>query len=171
MIKRPSESGVRPSIESIERQIATASTVVNYCNNVTECRRVQVLKHFAETFDKKKCGEVADTTCDNCSSEDPVAMRDVTMEAKNAYSLARDFQARGIKITPTGFREVLKGSSSGKKHQSQPQFGSASDLSQELIDQMIHKLCEKGLLRIEQEKNQVTDYHADYVYVRLFESF
>lgn len=57
--------------------------VVQYCENVTECRRVQLLHYFGETdFDPSQCRSRPDTVCDTCVSSGSFVYRDITSEAK-----------------------------------------------------------------------------------------
>ena len=43
--------------------------MVSYCENTTDCRRVQQLEYFGEYFDKSACKEYPGATCDNCSTK------------------------------------------------------------------------------------------------------
>ena len=57
--------------------------VVQYCENQTECRRVQVLHYFGETnFDSSHCRAVSETTCDNCQSSLTYTNKDVREDAR-----------------------------------------------------------------------------------------
>lgn len=57
--------------------------VVQYCENVTECRRVQLLHYFGETdFDPSQCRSRPDTVCDTCASSGSFVYKDITSEAK-----------------------------------------------------------------------------------------
>ncbi|KAG1709138.1 Bloom syndrome [Nymphon striatum] len=40
--------------------------MVRYCENETDCRRVQQLEYFGEVFDKNNCLTYKKTICDNC---------------------------------------------------------------------------------------------------------
>ena len=42
--------------------------MVHYCENVTDCRRSQLLEYFGEVFDRKQCHSNPAALCDNCSS-------------------------------------------------------------------------------------------------------
>ena len=53
-----------------ERQRANLDHMVRYCENMTDCRRQQVLSYFNERFDSAACRK----TCDNCASNDSTAM-------------------------------------------------------------------------------------------------
>ena len=41
-------------------------SMVRYCENKSDCRRVLQLQYFGEVFDTSKCGEMKLTKCDNC---------------------------------------------------------------------------------------------------------
>lgn len=57
--------------------------VVQYCENVTECRRVQLLHYFGEMdYDPSQCRSRADSMCDTCASSDSFVYKDITSEAK-----------------------------------------------------------------------------------------
>lgn len=57
--------------------------VVQFCENQTECRRVQLLHYFGETnYDKSECHQRQDTVCDNCSNTLDYVEKDVTEDAK-----------------------------------------------------------------------------------------
>ena len=44
--------------------------MVQYCENIADCRRAQVLHYFGEHhFSRERCNIVAGAICDNCSSK------------------------------------------------------------------------------------------------------
>ena len=44
--------------------------MVQYCENIADCRRAQVLHYFGEHhFNRERCNIVAGAICDNCSSK------------------------------------------------------------------------------------------------------
>ena len=51
--------------------------MVQYCENETDCRRVQLLEYFAEQFDPALC-RGGTTPCDNCQSKVSYHSEDVT---------------------------------------------------------------------------------------------
>jgi len=60
--------------EQKERQRNMLSTVTAFCDNQSDCRRVEILRYFGETFIKAQCN----ATCDNCRSEDTFELKDFT---------------------------------------------------------------------------------------------
>jgi bloom syndrome protein len=60
--------------EQKERQRNMLSTVTAFCDNQSDCRRVEILRYFGETFTKAQCN----ATCDNCRSKDSFELKDFT---------------------------------------------------------------------------------------------
>jgi len=57
--------------------------VVQYCENVTECRRVQLLHYFGEMdFDPSQCHSRSDSMCDTCAASVSFVYKDITSDAK-----------------------------------------------------------------------------------------
>ena len=54
------------------------SRVVDYCLNVTECRRCLMLKYFSEVFSRENCGVPKGILCDTCKQPQAVEIVDVT---------------------------------------------------------------------------------------------
>jgi bloom syndrome protein len=63
--------------EQKERQRNMLGTVTAFCDNQSDCRRVEILRYFGETFSKAQCN----ATCDNCKSEDQFEQKDFTKYA------------------------------------------------------------------------------------------
>lgn len=63
--------------------------VLQFCLNVTDCRRTQVLAYFGEDFPRHKCHK----TCDVCFKGDRLEQRDVTKLAKAATQLVQEIQS------------------------------------------------------------------------------
>ncbi|NXD30543.1 BLM protein, partial [Spelaeornis formosus] len=59
-------------------------SMVHYCENVVECRRVQLLAYFGETnFNPNFCKDHPEVICDNCSRKKDYKSRNVTEDVKN----------------------------------------------------------------------------------------
>lgn len=164
MIERPDKVNVPPDPDSIKRQTAAVRAVVDYCLNISECRRVQLLHYFDERFDKKKCLR----GCDNCANPIPLVTRDVTHEASLAVELVKSFQSKGEQVTVAHCRDILKGSKTAaikaRQHEKIPLHGSARDMPSELLEQMFRRLCLVDIL-FENSVIQPSGFHIEYVMV------
>ena len=70
--------------------------VVGYCENLTDCRRVQLLHYFGETkFDSADCAANESTVCDNCELSNDSAVRDCTAVSKLIVRGVKDVVHRG----------------------------------------------------------------------------
>lgn len=163
MIERPDSNNNTPSRETIDRQTAAARAVVDYCTG-SECRRVELLHYFDEKFDKTLCNQ----GCDNCDNPLPLNTRDVTKEAKEAVKLVQSLQGREL-VTLTQCRDVLRGANTAlmrnKHFDRERMFGSARELTVELLDTLLRKLCMMDVLT-EHSVQQASGFHNEYVRVR-----
>lgn len=71
------------SADQKNRQYNMLRQVVQYCENKSDCRRVQVLAYFNEKFPREKCN----STCDNCTSTSTFQSVDFTEFAAAAVKL------------------------------------------------------------------------------------
>lgn len=164
MIERPDRDNIQATPESIARQTAAARAVVDYCMNISDCRRIQLLHYFDEKFEKKSCGR----GCDNCAHLVPLVTRDVTTEARAAVELVRSFQAKRESVTLIQCRDILRGAKTAavksKQYDKLHFYGMGQDMPSELLEQMIRRLCLDDVLR-ENPVMQSSGYHTDYVVV------
>ncbi|XP_053220772.1 recQ-like DNA helicase BLM isoform X2 [Podarcis raffonei] len=66
-------------------------SMVHYCENIVECRRVQLLAYFGETgFNSRFCKEHPEVTCDNCSRKQDYKPRNVTEDVKNIVRFVQE---------------------------------------------------------------------------------
>lgn len=50
-----------------ETHVNNLYSMVHYCENITECRRVQLLAYFGEVgFNPDFCKKYPEVSCDNC---------------------------------------------------------------------------------------------------------
>lgn len=106
-----------------KRQIEMLQMVVQYCENKAECRRVQVLRYFGESFPDAQCQE----SCDNCCSGIeyvPVDITDMAIAALNVVSQLNEktllycidvFRGSASKAHKESGSEHLEGYGAGKK--------------------------------------------------------
>ncbi|NWI40974.1 BLM protein, partial [Picathartes gymnocephalus] len=66
-------------------------SMVHYCENVVECRRVQLLAYFGETnFSPTFCKDHPEVICDNCSRKKDYKSRNVTEDVKSIVCFVRE---------------------------------------------------------------------------------
>ncbi|XP_007434770.1 Bloom syndrome protein [Python bivittatus] len=66
-------------------------SMVHYCENVMECRRIQLLAYFGETgFNSRFCKEHPEVSCDNCSKQQVYKLKNVTEEVKNIVRFVKE---------------------------------------------------------------------------------
>ncbi|XP_056272456.1 recQ-like DNA helicase BLM isoform X2 [Pseudoliparis swirei] len=66
-------------------------SMVHFCENMMECRRIQLLAYFGElNFNKSFCKEHADVSCDNCARPNQYKMRNVTEDVKKIVRFAQE---------------------------------------------------------------------------------
>ncbi|NWR91109.1 BLM protein, partial [Furnarius figulus] len=66
-------------------------SMVHYCENVVECRRIQLLAYFGETnFNLTFCKDHPEVICDNCSKKKDYKSRNVTEDVKNIVRFVRE---------------------------------------------------------------------------------
>lgn len=66
-------------------------SMVHFCENMMECRRIQLLAYFGEMkFNKSFCKEHADVSCDNCAKPNQYKMRNVTEDVKKIVRFVQE---------------------------------------------------------------------------------
>ena len=121
--------------------------MVQYCENEADCRRVQLLEYFAETFDPSLCRN-GSTPCDNCQSQVPYHVEDVTelvrVIAESVTQMRRD------QYTLVQIMEALKGSSATKIVNSElaslPLYNKGSNVPKHDLERLLHMLVMKDIL-------------------------
>jgi bloom syndrome protein len=132
------------SWEQKERQKQMLRNVVQFCENKSDCRRVQVLAYFNEHFSRENC----DNNCDNCKSGSTFEMQDLTEHAKAAVRLARRLSKE--KVTLLHCVDVYRGSRSKKitdaGHDEFEEFGLGSDLERGVVERLFYRLISEDAI-------------------------
>ena len=81
--------------------------MVNFCENIVECRRVLLLRYLGEEFNRKDCKG----TCDICSMGGEVEKRNVTTSANQILKL---LSLMNEKYTLAHVVDVFRGSKKKK---------------------------------------------------------
>ncbi|XP_036909462.1 Bloom syndrome protein isoform X2 [Sturnira hondurensis] len=76
-------------------------SMVHYCENITECRRIQLLAYFGEVgFNPGFCKKHPDVSCDNCCKTKAYKTRDVTDDVKSIVRFVQEHSSsQGMRNT------------------------------------------------------------------------
>jgi bloom syndrome protein len=120
------------------------SNMIQFCENRSDCRRVQVLAYFGEKFAKEDC----EHTCDNCSSDTVFQDVDFTTQAKTAMKIVQKLQ--GQKVTLLHCVDILRGASTKKikdsGHNNVEGFGAAEDMARGEVERLYFQLLMENAL-------------------------
>ncbi|KAI4292738.1 bloom syndrome protein [Pancytospora philotis] len=123
--------------EQKQRQREDLKYVIQYCENRTDCRRVQVLRHFGEEFDAALCNK----TCDNCKKVKG-ATKDYTRQAREIMALV---QSAG-KISMIQAVDAYRGSQNKRALEFAQccNYGNGQALSRSTVERIVQTLAGKG---------------------------
>ncbi|KAJ3517802.1 hypothetical protein NLJ89_g284 [Agrocybe chaxingu] len=148
--------------ESKERQKNAVREVYQFCENTSECRRVQILQHFDERFAKSLCRR----GCDTCEADRETVSKDLTSNAVDAIKLIQLLSHRGDKLTHPQFVSVLRGANTAdvrsKGHDKLPGYASCSQLPKELLELMLSRLLYNRVIETVAEQNR-RGFHSNYL--------
>ncbi|XP_073509616.1 recQ-like DNA helicase BLM isoform X3 [Phyllobates terribilis] len=147
-------------------------SMVHYCENVLECRRMQLLAYFGETtFNPKFCKEHPRVACDNCCRTTEYKSRDVTEEVKTIVRFVQEHctsQGRGNnaknRLTLNMMVDIYLGSKSAKIQTGI--FGKGAAYSRHNAERLFRKLV---LERILDEELYITANDQAVAYMKLGE--
>lgn len=149
-------------VESATAQVEDIERVAEYCENNVDCRREQVLAYFDEQFDPAGCSG----TCDNCTSDAPATLRDLTQASVKLTLLAQQLDKRA---TRTGLIEVFidslrSGATKALNLTDVTYRGAGKDIPRELVERVVEKLIRMDILSYESKKNS-SGWSTDYITV------
>ncbi|XP_067057475.1 recQ-like DNA helicase BLM isoform X2 [Acropora muricata] len=176
-IRRMIQNSPERSADSKQVDMDNLYRVVQYCENVTECRRVQLLHYFGETdFDPSQCRSRPDTVCDTCASSGSFVYKDITSEAKAFVESVNSIVHGGSKnwrkpirsYTLNHFIDIFKGSESSRVtsegHDETPLYGLGRTYHRNDAERLGHLLVLKHVL----EEHMVFGNHDNVIsYVKL----
>ncbi|KAI0516811.1 hypothetical protein F5B22DRAFT_606586 [Xylaria bambusicola] len=120
------------SDEQKERQRHMLGVVTSFCDNQSDCRRVEILRYFGETFTKGQCRG----TCDNCMSKDQFEMKDFTTYALAVLEIVRSAE----RITLAQCTDYLMGKK--KKSDYQPVIEQYHGMARHLPKHEVHRIID-----------------------------
>lgn len=136
------------SFANKRRQKDELRNVIQFCENITDCRRQQVLLHFGENFDPKDCKN----TCDNCMKvKGKSKSSDFSDHAKNIYSLVGSIR----EMTLNNIVDIYRGSANKKssEHKNNFYYGKGMNLKRVVVERLVKALIGKGFLQERVKKN------------------
>lgn len=162
-LKRMIDDG-EGSWEQKERQRKMLRNMVQFCENRSDCRRVQILNYFNESFKKEDCNGA----CDNCNSESSFESQDFTDYAVAALQLVESL--RKDNVTLLHCVDVFRGAKSKKitdlRHCDLDQFGIGSNLDRGDIERLFYRLLSEDAIA-EHNKMNKAGFASSYVHVSL----
>lgn len=151
--------------EAIERQKDAAREVLKYCTNISECRRVQVLRHFGQDFSQCDC----QCGCDNCLDDRQLCTKDVTIVANSAIDIVQRLSDMMDRITLPQLTNVLRGTRVNELRKRGLDeiagFETCKNLSIEVVELALDRLLVLDILTISMRQTN-SGYSAEYVEVR-----
>ena len=162
-LKRMIDDG-EGSWEQKERQQKMLRNVVQFCENRSDCRRVQVLNYFNENFRAEDCNG----TCDNCNSGKHFEIEDLTEYAIAAVELVRAVQ--GNDVTLLHCVDVFRGAKTKKiadlGHTRLEHYAAGADLARGLAERIFYRLLTEDALAEHNVMNKA-GFASQYVHVSL----
>lgn len=130
-----------------ERQRQMLRNVVQYSENKSDCRRVQILAYFNEYFRREHCNK----SCDNCKSDSVFETRDFSEYASSAIKLVRHFQETlNENVTLQYCVNIFRGSVKrprSPEHRQIPWNGAGSALELAEAERLFQRLLSEGAFR------------------------
>ncbi|KAF3899246.1 Bloom syndrome protein [Trichophyton interdigitale] len=144
MIKKNKET----TYEQKQRQRQMLRHVTQFCENITDCRRAQILAYFDEKFKREDCNRA----CDNCKSDFTFEIRDFTQHAAAAVRLVENLES--AKVTVLACVDVFRGYPRQSEFSQLPEFGYGSDLERGDVERLFRHLLYEDAIEEDNVPNQ-----------------
>lgn len=157
--------GEKTSLEEKKRQEDGVRSVVRYCSNSVDCRRVQLLQYFGQNFSPSRCKK----SCDNCIDSTEVSEEDVTEHAKNIAMLVQSAVDGGSgRVTKNHCMNVFRGCNlkdiRDRHHDMLPLFRAGQHMPREKVERLFDLLLVDGILS-EQALRNTQGWTSMYIQV------
>ena len=150
------------SWEQKERQRKMLRNVVQFCENRSDCRRVQILNYFNESFKREDCNGA----CDNCNSSSAFETQDFTDYAISAIRLVREIQKQNVTLLHCV--DVFRGFKTKKVkdlgHCDVAEYGSGSSLQRGDVERLFYRLVSEDALAEHNVVNKA-GFASQYIHV------
>lgn len=127
-----------------QHQLEQLQEVREFCDNETECRRQQILRHFGEQFDPQHCRK----HCDVCLKGEVTVQQDFTDAANNLLQIVSELTMNGDTLSKTMLVDVYRGANKkevkSKGLQNNPLFSSGKCYNKDLVTRIIDQLVKLG---------------------------
>ncbi|KAG5683750.1 hypothetical protein PVAND_013015 [Polypedilum vanderplanki] len=124
--------------------------VVNFCENMIDCRRITQLNYFGEHFTREQCLANRASACDNCSRISEYKNIDATEIARTIISSVQELCERS-RFTLLHMIDVFKGAETKKVvdsgHKNTRYHGHLKQWDRTDIQRIFHKLVIENYLR------------------------
>jgi bloom syndrome protein len=126
-----------------QRQHEMLRSVLQFCENRSDCRRVQILNYFNERFTKEQC----ENTCDNCWHNYKTEVRDYTNYAAAAVKLVKEVaEMSGKGVSLIKIVDAFRGLKTVATFSELRHYGYGSKLNKGEAERVFyHLLAEDGL--------------------------
>ena len=150
------------SREQKQRQHDMLRNVIQFCENKSDCRRVQVLSYLSEPFRKEDC----DRTCDNCTSDATFEEMDLSRYAQKAIELVK--KVHDSNVTVLQCVDAFRGAKSAKikKADIDDCFGFGADLERGDVERVFNHLLEHQALQETSVSNKM-GFATNYLHVSI----
>ena len=161
-LKRMIDEG-EGSWEQKERQREMLRNVIQFCENRSDCRRVQILSYFNESFNAEECN----SACDNCNSRTVFESQDFTGYACKAIKLVK--HTEGQNVTLLHCVDVFRGAKNKKisdlRHSKLAEYGAGSALERGDVERLFYRLLSEDALAEHNLVNKM-GFAQQYIHVR-----
>ncbi|EFE36054.1 RecQ family helicase MusN [Trichophyton benhamiae CBS 112371] len=144
MIKKNKET----THEQKQRQRQMLRHVTQFCENITDCRRAQILAYFDEKFKREDCNR----TCDNCKSDFTFEIRDFTQHAAAAVRLVENLES--AKVTVLACVDAFRGYPRQSEFSQLLEFGYGSELERGDVERLFRHLLYEDAIEEHNVPNQ-----------------
>ncbi|KAI0200352.1 hypothetical protein F4808DRAFT_429521 [Astrocystis sublimbata] len=140
--------------EQQERQIIMLSMVAAFCDNQSDCRRVEILRYFGEAFTKAQCN----STCDNCTANNQFEQKDFTKYALAVLEIVRS----AGRVTLAQCTDYLMGKKKKSDFSVEEFHGMAKPMQKHEVHRIINRLYADDALTEENVVNSTSRMVVQY---------
>ena len=160
-LKRMIDDG-EGSWEQKERQRQMLRNMFSFCENRSDCRRVQVLNYFNESYNREDCNGA----CDNCNSKCSFESQDFSKFAIAAITLVKKIEQDSVTLLHCV--DVFRGGKTKKitslKHSILEEYGAGSQLERGDVERLFYRLLSEDALAEENKVNK-GGFATNYLHV------